>query len=202
MIQGGANKVVDSDSLLAAFQRYSIIPEEEWLYVQSQLNWKTVHKGQYLLHSGQSCEQIFYCERGLFRMFYENDDGSEHIKSFVTEAQFFTDYRSFLTDTPSFLSIQALEDSNYAFFSKQTAERLYERHICWERFGRRLAEHLFILKSKKERELVELSAEERYRLFLQQYPDLESRVPQYQIAAFLAISPVSLSRIRNNKFRG
>lgn len=197
--QWGEIKVVPNDSLLAALQRYVAIPEEEWLYFLSQISWKSIQKGQYLLHSGQSCEQIYYCEHGLFRMFYENEDGTEHIKSFVTEEQFFADYRSFLTNTPSSLSIQALEDSRYALFSKQTVEQLYERHICWERFGRRLAESLFIRKSKKERELVELSAEERYRLFLQQHSGLESRIPQYQIAAFLAISPVSLSRIRKKQ---
>lgn len=186
-------------SLLAAFNRLTTIPDEEWLYFEGHVRWKTVPKGQYLLHSGQTCDHVYYCGHGLFRMFYENEDGSEHIKSFISDDQFFTDYRSFLTDTSSFLSIQALEDSRYAMFSKQTIERLYKRHICWEKFGRMMAERLFISKSKKERELVELSAEERYRLFLQQYPSLESRIPQYQIAAYLAISPVSLSRIRNKQ---
>lgn len=185
------------DSLLAALQHYTTIPSEEWIFFKSKVSWNSVKKGQYLLRSGGACEQIYYCAHGLFRMYYENEDGTEHIKSFVTDGQFFTDYRSFLTSSSSFLSIQALEDASYAQFSKQTVEHLYERHICWERFGRRLAESLFIKKSMKERELIELSADERYRLFLQQYPGLEKRIPQYQVAAFLAINPVSLSRIRN-----
>lgn len=179
--------------------RYAAVPEEEWLYFLGQLSWQTVRKGQHLLHSGQSCELVYYCDSGLFQMFYENEDGSEHIKNFVTEGMFFTDYRSFLTNAPCFLSIQALEDSRYAYFSKKTIETLYERHVCWERFGRRIAETLFIQKSRKERELIELSAEERYHLFLRQYPGLESRIPQYKIAAHLAISPVSLSRIRKKQ---
>ncbi len=183
-------------SIINTLLRYASIPDEEQAYLQEQLVWRSVRKGQYLLHSGDACEVVYYCDYGLFRMFYENEDGSEHIKSFVTEGQLFTDYRAFLTATPAFLSIQALEDSCVAFFSKAAVERLYERHVCWQTFGRRLAEQLFIAKSVKERELVELSAEERYRLFLQQYPGLEQRVPQYQIAAFLAINPVSLSRIR------
>jgi CRP-like cAMP-binding protein len=115
--QWGETVTVSNASLLSALERYAAIPEEEWLYFQSRISWKTVRKGEYLLHSGQPCEQIHYCVHGLFRMFYENEDGSEHIKSFVTEEQFFTDYRSFLTDSPSFLSIQALEDSRYASFS-------------------------------------------------------------------------------------
>lgn len=184
-------------SIIATLGLYASIPEEEQDYFQEQLVWRTVRKGQYILRAGDICEVVHYCEHGLFRMFYENEDGSEHIKSFVMEGQLFTDYRAFLTATPAFLSIQALEDSRCASFTKAAVERLYERHVCWQTFGRRLAEQLFIAKSVKERELIELSAEERYRLFLQQYPGLEQRVPQYQIAAFLAINPVSLSRIRS-----
>jgi len=190
---------VQRSSIETALRRITAIPEEELEYFRKQLVWKPVDKGSFLLRSGDPCELIYYCDRGLFRMFYENEDGSEHIKNFITEGQFFTDYRSFLTATPAFLSIQALEDSRCAFFTKAAVDRLYERHVCWERFGRRLAEELFIAKSKKERELIELSAEERYRLFLQQYPDLERRVPQYQIAAHLGINPVTLSRIRGKR---
>lgn len=188
---------MQQSSIADAIKQFTPIPEEELAFFQAQIVWKPVKKGQFLLHSGDACELIYYCDSGLLRMFYENEDGSEHIKNFVTKGQLFTDYRSLLTDTPAFLSIQALEDSRCVYFSKNTMELLYDRHKCWERFGRKLAEGLFITKSKKERELVELSAEERYRLLLQQHPDLEQRVPQYQIAAYLAINPVSLSRIRS-----
>lgn len=187
---------MEHTSIIAALARITAIPEEERAYFLDRLVWRTIKRGQFLVRAGDACETVYYCEHGLFRMFYENEDGSQHIKSFVTDGKFFTDYRAVLTGEPAFLSIQALEDSRCALFTKATVERLYERHVCWERFGRRLAEELFIAKSRKERELVELSAEERYLLFREQYPDLEGRIPQYQIAAFLAINPVSLSRIR------
>jgi CRP/FNR family transcriptional regulator, anaerobic regulatory protein len=186
-------------SIRTVLERYAPIPAAELDYFQEQLVWKSVRKGQFLLRSGDPCDLIYYCDQGLFRMFYENENGSEHIKNFVTDGRLFTDYRAFLTATPAYLSIQALEDSRFAAFTKATAEHLYERHACWETFGRKLAEELFIAKSVKERELAELSAEERYRLFLRQYPGLEQRIPQYQIAAFLAINPVSLSRIRGKQ---
>ena len=187
---------MEHTSIIGALARITAIPEEERAYFLDRLMWQTVKKGQFLVHAGDVCETIYYCETGLFRMFYENEEGSEHIKSFVTDGTFFTDYRAVLTGEQAVLSVQALEDSRCALLTRADIERLYERHICWERFGRKLAEELFIAKSKKERELVALSAEERYRLFQQQYPGLEGRIPQYQIAAFLAINPVSLSRIR------
>jgi CRP-like cAMP-binding protein len=53
-----------------------------------------------------------------------------------------------------------------------------------------------VKKELKERQLLIHSAKERYRIFLKEFPDLESRISQYQIASYLGISPVSLSRIR------
>ena len=47
--------------------------------------------------------------------------------------------------------------------------------------------------------ILTLSAEERYELFLNEYPGLEHRIPWYYIASFLGITPVALSRIRRKK---
>jgi hypothetical protein len=41
------------------------------------------------------------------------------------------------------------------------------------------------------------SPEERYLSLLKDRPDLLNRIPQHQIASFLGVTRVSLSRIRN-----
>jgi len=43
---------------------------------------------------------------------------------------------------------------------------------------------------------LQLSAAERYDLFLKQYPDIEQHTPNYHIASYLGITQQSLSRIR------
>ena len=40
------------------------------------------------------------------------------------------------------------------------------------------------------------SPEDRYRFFLEQYKDLNQRIPQYLIASYVGVKPQSLSRIR------
>jgi len=43
---------------------------------------------------------------------------------------------------------------------------------------------------------LQLTAPERYDLFLKQYPDIEQYTPNYHIASYLGITQQSLSRIR------
>jgi CRP-like cAMP-binding protein len=45
-------------------------------------------------------------------------------------------------------------------------------------------------------QLLTLSAEDRYRCFLEEFGALDKEIPQYYIASYLGITPVALSRIR------
>ena len=48
------------------------------------------------------------------------------------------------------------------------------------------------------RSLLQQQAKDRYLSFVQQYPDLIERVPQYHIASYLRITEVSLSRLKRS----
>ena len=50
--------------------------------------------------------------------------------------------------------------------------------------------------TRREARLLLGNAEQRYRWFCKEYPELLERIPQYHIASFLGITPVSLSRLR------
>lgn len=57
-------------------------------------------------------------------------------------------------------------------------------------------EGLFIQKEERETSLLTESARDRYAKFLNEFPGIEAILPQYHIASYLGITPVSLSRIR------
>jgi hypothetical protein len=46
-----------------------------------------------------------------------------------------------------------------------------------------------------------LSAEERYAYFLEKYPLMVERIPQYAIASYLGMTTEFLSKIRNKKVK-
>lgn len=53
------------------------------------------------------------------------------------------------------------------------------------------------VKQSQLTEFITLKPEKRYEKLQQQNPKLLNRVPQYQVASYLGITPEALSRIRN-----
>jgi CRP-like cAMP-binding protein len=64
------------------------------------------------------------------------------------------------------------------------------------KYGNVIVERELEYKTQKEILLLTKNAEERYKTFREMYPGLENYISQYQIASYLGITPVSLSRIR------
>jgi len=97
---------------------------------------------------------------------------------------------------PSFYTVQALEDASLLVVDYHRWQNLFQGHNCWMNLLFALVEKGYMKKEARERELLILSAEERYRSFLYEYPDIEKRIKQHLIASYLGITPVALSRIR------
>ncbi len=175
------------------------IPEEELRKVLAHTKTITVEKDGYFLRAGEVPGRIGYLKSGLMRLFYIDLNGLEVNKHFCIENTLAISYSAFLLQTESRFFIQALEDSTLVTIDYQTYQELLGGHICWQIVARKLAEMVFILKEKREAELLLNSAQERYQQFLADYPNLETRIAQYHIASYLGITPESLSRIRSKK---
>ncbi|MCE2995881.1 MAG: Crp/Fnr family transcriptional regulator, partial [Flammeovirgaceae bacterium] len=65
-----------------------------------------------------------------------------------------------------------------------------------ESFFLRKLENAFVAFQKRILSNLKETAEQRYEEFIRQYPTIEQRVKNFQIASYLGITPESLSRIR------
>jgi len=176
-------------------QRLSV-PETEWKYVVGYLSERTFEKKDYLVRSGDVVDNFYFINTGLVRFFYCTEDGREFNKHFAMENGFAGSFHSLMLHEPCGFFIQALERTETIALPNHLLNELYDRHPCWERFGRKMAEHLVIIKEAREKELLLDSLEVRYRRFLKEFPGLVDRVPQYHIASYLGVTDVALSRIR------
>ena len=156
---------------------------------------KALKKGEHLLKAGDVCRYIFFIETGLVR-YYINNDGVEQTNYFNKENEFVCDYISFLPQTPSYVNIQALEDTTIWVISYVGMQQFYNEVKAGERFGRLAIEQVFVSVISQIGSLYTDSPETRYAKFLSEYADIAQRIPQYYIASYVGIKPQSLSRIR------
>lgn len=159
---------------------------------------RKLKKGQYYILEGEHPRSIAFVSKGLFRYFYCGKNSQEFTKGFFSETTFISSYSGLLQNRPSYFTIECLEDSVIQEIAFSDWKSLLSGHSCWSQILIHYLQMGYCTKEQREREFLLFSAEERYNSFLEQFPGYDRRIKQYQIASYLGISPVSLSRIRKN----
>lgn len=183
------------DDLFRAIREYVPLNGEDEVLLSGFFKPQQIKAGEYLVRAGEVCRYVAFVREGLLR-YYVLDDGLEHTYDFSPEQTFACNYESFLTQTPSTRFIQALEPTTLWRISHNDLGQLYRKLEHGERFGRLVAERLFVDALQKITSFYSESAEGRYSRFLQLFPGLVERIPQYVIASYVGVKPQSLSRIR------
>lgn len=172
------------------------IPDEQWKNFEKIFVPQKIHKNQFFIQAGQIPTKIGFNVSGLFRYYYIDDIGNEYTKHFCPENNFIISYSAMFLGCGSNFYIETLEDSNILIADYFAWNQLLDEHICWVILAKKLLEQVYIIKEKREKGLLLDSAKTRYLTFLKENPGLEQRIKQYQIASYLGITPVALSRIR------
>ena len=185
------------DTFLEYLDRKILLTNDEKELIRSISILKKLRKKQYLLQEGDIWKYHAFITKGCMRMYAVDDKGLEHIIYFGIENWWIGDRESLLSQAPSRLNIDAIEDSEVILFTDPNFEM-----ICSKVPAFRDMVHAIISKSlnvKQNRILSGISktAEEKYMEFIQKYADFAMRIPQAMIASYLGIKPETLSRIRN-----
>lgn len=183
------------DLLYHNLTQLSDIPLDEWDVLLSKLEEKQLKKGEYFIKAGDMASSAAFIISGYTRMFYTTPEGQEFNHVFMFENMVMAGYPSLILKEPNWYHIQAMEDCNILVIEYTEFEKLFERHPCWEKLGRKVAELNYIDKASREYLFLCADATTRYKKVLEQYPDIEKRVPQYHLASFLGITASALNRI-------
>lgn len=157
---------------------------------------KTIKAGETLLEEGDVAKQLYFVEQGAVRLWH-NDDGRDITVQFFFEGQVVSSFESFYLDRPSLFSITAIEPTCVLVIPGAALRNVLEKDPELMRVFTDYICHRFIDYTQYFLNRIQDSPEARYRSLLATDPALVKRVPKYELASYLGITPVSLSRIRN-----
>ncbi len=183
--------------LIKSIAKYVKLNSGEEALLENFWTEKTLDKGDYLLRNGEICRTDNFVLQGALKAFYINaESGKEKILYFAIEEWWATDIESFRKQKPSVYNIQAIEKTELLQIRYDSFQEMLRQIPKLERFFRIILENY--LGSLQRRIILNniLDAEQRYLQFLESYPKIADKVPQYLIASYLGISAEFLSRIR------
>ncbi len=184
-------------ALREAMTSYFPISDETWQAFEPITKFRALEKKMHLYSAGQIPKSYAFVYQGLIRGFVCDENGAEYNKNFFDEGRFPGAMSALLTNTPSRLSFEAIEDSLILEIDFSAYRQLLYEKEDLKLFQIHYLEKNWLLhKDAREIELVQEGAQARYLRFMEEYPNLVDRLPQYHIASHLGITPTQLSRIR------
>lgn len=187
---------MQTDLILENVAKHIQLDKTESDFFVSLLQPAIIRKKEFLLKQGQHCRTENFIVKGCMRTYTVDDSGVEHIVMFGIENWWVGDLYSFLTQTPATYFIDALEDTELLQITKEHLEILYKRVPKFERFFRLILQNAFIAQQERINQNLSFTAEQRYLEFIRKYPEMEQRISQKQVSAYLGITPVFLSMLR------
>jgi CRP-like cAMP-binding protein len=174
------------------------ITDEQFDQFKSLFVPKKLRKRHYFLQEGDVCKYQAFVAKGILRSYTVDEKGSEHILQFASEGWWMADLSSYLTDEPSFLNIDAIEDAELLLVSRSLWEQAMKEIPPLEHYFRIIIQNHLVSTQKRLLQTFAETAEEKYNRFLATFPECAQRVPQHMIASYLGVSRETLSRIRKH----
>lgn len=183
-------------ALAAHIRNYVTLSDEEEALLPQYLKHVTLRKKEYLLKEGQVCNAGYFVVKGCMRMYFIQENGTEQTTQFAIEYWWMSDYFSYSVQQPSRYHIQTVENTEVLAITKESFKELYKAIPALESYSRQMAERAYGAAQHRFYSIYGMSAEERYRTFVEKYPAFVQRVPQYLLASLLGFTPEFLSKLR------
>jgi len=175
----------------------AIISDDDWAFFISKLKRRDIKKKTVFLKLNDIEHHISFIESGVVRLYIPKENPEKEITfGFSFKNQFISAYDSFLTQKPSAYELQTLTETTILSITYDDLQAVYKTTQIGNLIGRLTAERLFLIKSKREQNLLNLTAEERYVKLFKERPGLLKVIPLKYISSYIGVTAQALSRIR------
>lgn len=160
-------------------------------------NTEVFRKDETVFHQNRFNEFEYFQLEGISHRYNVDSDKQVLTTGIYQNEIIITPHFARTTNGQSIFSLQALTDCIYLKIPAGAFRELRNQNSQISMFGDAVVEREFIKSLNFESLFRSFTAKERLLYFRKEYPSLENIIPHTVIASFLGITPVSLSRIRN-----
>ncbi|MGR6833031.1 Crp/Fnr family transcriptional regulator [Aliivibrio wodanis] len=139
-------------------------------------------------------KSFYFLLDGLCHASYLTEHGKEFSKEFYWKGDWVVGFEGVIANEKSPYTLETLTATTLLSLP---IEYIDQWRAQPHPFYLKLLETQLVYKERKERFMLLYSPQSRYEIFCQNYPDLHSQLSDYQVAAYLGITHISLSRIKN-----
>lgn len=166
-------------------------------HVSAQTPVQKFKKGVQLSSIGKIEQSIFLIHTGAVRAYF-SEDGIEHTVRLGYVGNIITSLESFLSGKPSEIAIETIRSSEIQVLSKTDFLKFVNASTENQQAYIQLLESLIQQQLAREIDILTSLPVERLSRVLQRSPSLFQEVPLKYIAAYLRMTPETLSRIRKS----
>ena len=174
------------------------ISEKSFTEIDSLLTFESFDKGEIFIQRNKRNEKEYFILSGVCKSYLINPDGDEITISLFTENRILSPQSIRTSKNISNLNFKALTDLELVTMNAKEFEKLMIENIEIRNFGNTVLQNELISKVEKEIGLASLTAKERLIEFRKKYSLLENLIPHTEIASYLGITNISLSRLRKD----
>jgi CRP-like cAMP-binding protein len=188
---------MNAEAFFTKVRAYTNLSAKAELAWSSLLRSRRYGKEEPFIRAGDVPTAFAFVVEGLLCQHYVGHDGDLVIKYFFPENRIAASVSATLLGEPSLFAITAIENSTvleYDFAAFKSLVREFPEIAAF--YISYMERHWIIEKEPGEIAFRYDDAMQRYIDFIRREPDLHKRLKQHHVAAWLGITPESLSRLR------
>jgi CRP-like cAMP-binding protein len=183
-------------NVISAIDRYYKLSSQSKDLIINELEEFRLKKGDVLIHENIRSPYLYFIEQGAVKNSYIDEKGNMKAVWFGFEGDICISLNSYIDMNYMHETTELLEDGLFYRVTINHLKALYKDHCDWANWGRCFIEHVFINTAHELDEFKSLTAKEKYLRLIEGNQNIKERVPLKDIASYLGVSPVTISRLR------
>ena len=158
---------------------------------------RVMERGETLEEAGEPAQWVAFVERGCFKYMVHNDEeGKDYCTGFAFEGEFVADFPYCLDGDVSEVSIEADMPCEVRIISGRELQALFDSDPKMMLHNVRILKNLFKMVYGRDLDHYRYTARSRYRRLIDRCPQVVQQLSLKDIASFLNITPIYLSKLR------